>query len=104
MSVGSHFAPEQVVSISGETKTYNGLEIDGVAAMGGVGIDYCFCVRCGSTVYWTFEFDGESVTGIAVGNFVDPDFPAPTAEFFTATRHHWVSPVPGAAQDPIPGA
>jgi hypothetical protein len=99
MSVAAHFAPDQIVSISGETKTFNGLETDGVAAMGGVGIDYRFCSTCGSTLYWSYEFGGRSITGIAVGNFVDPGFPAPTVEYFTDTRHHWVPPVPGAAQE-----
>jgi hypothetical protein len=98
LSVGAQFTPEQVVSISGETKTYNGLEIDGVGALGGVSIDYTFCPTCGSTVFWNFAFEEQSITGLAVGNFVDPDFPAPTVEFCTATRHHWVSPVPGAEQ------
>jgi hypothetical protein len=38
-----------------------------------------------------------------VGNFVDPGFPAPTNEFFTELRHHWVvSPVAvqGQTADP----
>jgi hypothetical protein len=104
LSAAAWFATEQVVAISGETTTYNGLEIDGVAAMGGVGIDYNFCATCGSTVYWTFSFDGQSITAIAVGNFVDPDFPMPTVEYFTSRRHHWVPPVPDAAQDPVPDA
>ena len=97
-SAGAQFTPEQVVEISGETKTFNGLEIDGVGAIRGLGIDYSFCPTCGSTVYWNFAFDGLSITGIAVGNFVDPDFPIPTVEYFTATRHHWVPPVSGAEQ------
>jgi hypothetical protein len=43
---------------------------------------------------------------IAIGNFVDPDFPVPTTELFTKDRHHWVPPVPGAAQvhDPLDGS
>ena len=104
LSVAAQFTPEQVVATSGATTTYNGLEIDGVGALGGVAIDYHFCTTCGSTVYWSFTFDGQSITGIAVGNFVDPHFPAPTVEYFTATRHHWVPPVPDATQNPVPGA
>jgi hypothetical protein len=102
LAVGARFTSEQVVSISGETKTYNGLEIDGVGALGGVGIDYSFCPTCGSTVFCNFAVDDQSITVVAVGNFVDPDFPAPTVEYFTATRHHWVPPVTGAEQiDPL---
>ena len=49
------------------------------------GINYRFCTTCGSTLYWDFV---HPVTGkyarvaIAVGNFVDPTFPAPVAEVF----------------------
>lgn len=107
MSVAALFVPEQVVSISGETKRFNGLEIDGVPAQSGLGIDYFFCTTCGSTVYSTAAteeiFDGQTFTAIFVGNFVDPDFPKPTIEYLTATRHHWVPPITGAAQDPVPG-
>ena len=98
MAVGAQFTPDQIVSITGGTKTFNGLEIDGVPAMGGVGIDYCFCATCGSTVYWNFAFEGMAITGIAVGNFVDPSFSAPMIEYFPGMRHHWVPPVPGAEQ------
>ena len=98
MSVGAQFAAEQVVAVTGETKTYNGLEIDGVGGPNGVGITYTFCATCGSTVMWNFDVDDMSITGVAVGNFVDPDFPAPTMEYSTATRHHWLAPVGGAIQ------
>jgi hypothetical protein len=82
VNVGAQFAPEQIVAIAGETKTFNGLEIDGIPATGGVGIDDSFCATCGSTVYRRFVFEDMSITGVAVGNFVDPDFPAPTVEYF----------------------
>jgi hypothetical protein len=36
--------------------------------------------------------------GIAVGNFVDPEFPAPTMEFYVGMRHHWLPPIPSAEQ------
>jgi hypothetical protein len=102
----AHFAEEQVVSVTGETKIYNGLEVDGVGAVGVPGgIDYHFCTTCGSTLYWSMDspINGRRVFAIAVGNFVDPDFPAPTTEFFTKFRHRWVAPVPGAVQLPDPG-
>src|SRR6476660_8274098 len=51
----AHFAVEKVVAISGETKVYNGLEADGVGAVGVEGgIDYHFCSTCASTLYWLF--------------------------------------------------
>lgn len=105
----AHFSDEQIVSISGETKVYNGLEVDGVgaAAVPG-GIDYHFCTTCGSTLYWVMAapLTGQFTVAVAVGNFVDPDFPMPTTEFFTKFRHPWVPPVPGAIQlyDPLDGS
>ena len=95
---GAQFGPQQVVEISGETKTFNGLEIDSVGVAGSeIGIDYHFCTTCGSNVYRTIA--GPSVLfAIAVGNFVDPDFPAPMVETYTSLRHHWVTPVPDAMQ------
>src|SRR6476660_5954380 len=105
----AHFAAEQVVAMSCETKVYNGLEVDGVGAVGVPGgIDYHFCATCGSTVYWigASPLTGQRNVAIAVGNFVDAEFPIPTTELFTKYRHHWVSPVVGAAQveDPLDGS
>ena len=105
-SVHAFFAEEQVVAIRGETKSYNGLEVDGVGAAGGSVVDSHFCATCGSTVYWDLILsDGYHEVGVGVGNFVDPDFPVPTVEYFTKLRHRWVLPVPAAAQfDTIPTA
>jgi hypothetical protein len=101
----AHFAEEQVVAITGETKIYNGLEVDGVGAVGVPGgIDYHFCTTCGSTLFWSLvsPVNGQRIYAIAVGNFVDPEFPAPTTEILTKFRHHWVAPIPGAVQVPDP--
>ena len=96
---GAQFAPEHVVEISGEERVYNGLVIDGVGVAGSddIAIDYHFCPTCGANVYRTM--DGPfPMFAVAVGNFVDPGFAAPVVETHTVTRHHWVQPVPGAAQ------
>lgn len=82
--------------IIGDTKCYNGLEIDGVASATGLDASYYFCPTCGSTVYWTFS--EPAIVGIAVGNFVDPDFPVPSMETSTDMRHHWMAPIPSAEQ------
>ena len=53
-------------------------------------VTFHFCPICGSTVYW----EGESFPGyvaVAVGNFADPNFPAPTVAGWDASRHPWVS-------------
>jgi hypothetical protein len=93
--VGAYFAENQLVETRGEAKGYNGLEIDGVPGATGRSGTYYFCPTCGSTVYWDADF---GLRAVAVGNFVDPSFPAPMTETWTSFRHHWVSPVPGAAQ------
>jgi hypothetical protein len=49
-----------------------------------------FCPTCGSTVY----FENEAFAGIvavAIGNFADPNFPAPTNSVWEETRHPWVA-------------
>jgi hypothetical protein len=49
-----------------------------------------FCPTCGSTVYW----EGEGFPGyvaVAIGNFADPSFPAPTIAVWEESRHPWVS-------------
>jgi hypothetical protein len=106
LSVHAFFAEEQVVARTGETKSYNGLEVDGVGATGGSVVDSHFCVTCGSTVYWDlFLSNGNREVGVAVGNFVDPDFPMPAVEDSTRLRHRWVPPVPTADQfDTFPSA
>ena len=48
----AQFAEEQVVSITGDTTRYNGLEVDGVGAVAiEEGINYHFCSVCGSSLY-----------------------------------------------------
>jgi hypothetical protein len=83
------FKGEHVREITGNGVVYRGPE--------NVGLDYTFCPKCGSTVYWKFavmeEAMGISVYGIAVGNFADPDFPAPDLEVWTNKKHHWVNKV-----------
>jgi hypothetical protein len=95
-----------VVSITGETRCYNGLEIDGVGAPGiPEGINYRFCAVCGSGVYFDMIYPpaAKRFFTIALGSFVDAVFPPPTTEFFTNFRHAWVPPIPDAVQiaDPM---
>jgi hypothetical protein len=109
LSVSAMFLPEQVVAIDGEMKRYNA-KVSGEGADGmPEGVNYYFCTTCGSTLYNEFfwPFTGEQRVGVTVGNFEDPEFPAPTNEFNTQQRHHWVvSPVPpereGETLDPTP--
>jgi hypothetical protein len=79
---------------------YNGLREDGVGSASGHSIDYHFCATCGSTLYWIISsIDGHSdapTFGIAVGNFVDPDFPPPAKEYYAKLRHRWRPPIASA--------
>ena len=53
-------------------------------------LTFHFCPICGSTVYWEGEgFPGYVV--VAIGNFADPNFPAPTIAVWEESRHQWVS-------------
>jgi len=56
----------------------------------GKALTFHFCPACGSTVYWESEsFPG--YIAVAVGNFADPDFPAPSIAVWEQSRHPWVS-------------
>jgi hypothetical protein len=59
-------------------------------AESGNALTFHFCPICGSTVYWESEgFSG--YVAVAIGNFADPNFPAPTIAVWEETRHPWVS-------------
>ena len=65
-------------------------------------VEYRFCKRCGSTVYWEMQFPPgvygpteSCVTGVAVGCFFDPNFPKPVEDTFVRDRHHWIRPFEG---------
>ena len=100
------FPEDQVISITGETNCYNGLEVDGVGAQGiPGGINYRFCAVCGSSVYFDMVLPttGQRFFTVALGSFAEPVFSQPSVEFFTNFRHPWVPPIPGAVQieDPL---
>jgi hypothetical protein len=95
------FPEERVISITGETQCYNGLEVDGVGALGiPGGINYRFCAVCGSSIYFDMVYPptGKRFVTVALGSFVDAVFPPPTVEFATKFRHPWVPLIPGAIQ------
>jgi hypothetical protein len=93
--VAAYFDVDEELEVHGEVRVFNGLELDGVGDGTGRSVSYHFCPTCGSTLYWTIR--GENpVMAMAVGNFVDPAFPAPVMELHTELRHLWVPAVPGA--------
>lgn len=95
MQVSAVFAEEEV-SIAGETRVFNGVEVNGVGTSNGDEVSYHFCPTCGSTVFWKFR--GRPAVTVAAGSFADAEFPAPTVELHTLDRHHWITPVKGADQ------
>ena len=59
-------------------------------AESGNALTFHFCPTCGSTVFWESEgFPG--YVAVAIGNFADPNFPAPTIAVWEESRHPWVS-------------
>jgi hypothetical protein len=79
----ARFRLEQV-SFAGKTNAWTR------TAESGNALTFHFCPICGSTVYW----ENESLPGyitIAIGNFADPNFPAPTIAVWEQSRHPWVS-------------
>jgi len=79
----ARFRPEQV-TFTGKATTWNR-----TAESGNV-VTLRFCPTCGSTVYWESEsFPGYVI--VAIGNFADPNFPAPTVSVWEESRHAWVS-------------
>lgn len=48
---------------------------------------FCFCPRCGSTVYF---WAGSEHIAVPVGAFADPDFPAPRVSVWEDHMHPWV--------------
>ena len=81
--VSAYFANEQVAEIIGDSKTFN------PATDSGRPSQRHFCPECGSAVYWIAgAFPGH--TGIAVGAFADPEFPAPMVSVWNQSKHGWV--------------
>jgi hypothetical protein len=55
-------------------------------AESGNALTFHFCPTCGSTVYWQGEgFPG--YVAVAIGNFADPNFPAPSIAVWEESRH-----------------
>ena len=84
LGVGAYFKDEHVTETYGKSSSY---ERQGDSGLNGKSH---FCPNCGSTVFWHAEFM-KNHTGVAVGCFADPNFPAPKYSAWNHTRHKWVS-------------
>ncbi len=58
----------------------------------GFSIDFHFCRRCGSSVFWEPSRKPDMVA-VGVGSFGDPGFPEPSQEVYTEWRHGWIEPL-----------
>ncbi len=81
--VGAYFKDEAVIETTGETRVFQHLSDAGKA------LKRSFCPNCGSTVFWTADFQ-PGFTGVAVGCFTDPNFPEPTASCWNKSKLNWV--------------
>lgn len=53
-------------------------------------VEFHFCPRCGSNLFWEPARMPELV-GVAAGAFADPAFPAPEQSVWTRDKHRWLS-------------
>ena len=80
----ARFRREQITSINGTATAWKRRGESGNT------LTCYFCPTCGSTVYIENEaFPG--IVAVAIGNFADANFPAPTVSVWEETRHSWVS-------------
>jgi len=51
-------------------------------------IRYRFCPACGSTAVYQLDRDPD-IVAVPMGNFADPDFPAPRVSVWESREHDW---------------
>ncbi len=83
VSVQAFFAEDQVDLTEGIPSQYRRI------AESGNGLDFSFCPKCGSTIWWRAQIRPGTVS-VAVGAFADADFPAPQRLVWAEHRHPWV--------------
>src|ERR1700722_2610284 len=76
--VGAYYSRDRV-GISGESTLYTR------DATSGHPFHQHFCPTCGTTLYWYSAYKPEMI-GIAVGGFVDPQFPTPVRSVWDKPR------------------
>ena len=90
---GAFFVRSQLSEISGARTTYSR------KGESGANLTFSFCPDCGSTVFW--ERDNlPDLVAVALGAFADPDFPGPTRESWTQSKHPWLATVDEIASHP----
>jgi hypothetical protein len=77
--------PAGDVTIQGETKTYSR------TGYRGDDLHFHFCPTCGSNVFFEVPQALPGLVGVAVGCFVEPDFPPPQVSLYGRRKHRWLS-------------
>lgn len=83
------YYPHEQLSIMGEAKRFDRLTEHGT-------FEQYFCPNCGTTVYFRGA-KNPTVTGIAIGCFVEPHQMVPVRSVWEESKHGWVE-VPTAIQ------
>ena len=81
--VTAFFREDQLVTTDGAEATFRRIGESGKP------LDFHFCPKCGSTVWWEPHARPGRVA-VAVGAFADSAFPAPQRMIWTEHRHPWV--------------
>lgn len=55
----------------------------------GKSVDFFFCPRCGTSLYWQPEALPGFIS-VAIGGFADPNFRAPDYSVYETSRHPWI--------------
>lgn len=83
VGVGAYY-PSERIHLSGQSKVF------ARRADSGRKFDTHFCPDCGTSLYWEAE-EVPDLIGVAVGAFVDPQFPAPMMSVWEESKHPWLS-------------
>jgi hypothetical protein len=83
LGLGAYY-PRESIRVSGKSTVF------ARRADSGRKCDTHFCPSCGTSVYWEAE-EVPDLIGVAVGAFVDPQFPAPMMSVWEESKHPWLS-------------
>jgi hypothetical protein len=83
-NLGAWFAKKDL-RVTGETKQYTRTGDTNSE------ITFNFCPTCGSNLFWEAPTIRPDYVGVAVGGFVDPNFPRPTVSLYGRRRHCWLT-------------
>ena len=82
LGVGAYY-PDERVTITGSTREFVRPTDAGNQFLTN------FCPTCGTSLFWRSDRN-PGMTGIAVGAFAEPSFPAPMRSVWERSRHAWV--------------